>query len=120
MTEVIGIVPDYVPDEDFIPGPLPLLSEGFLSSSLASQPVYVICMYCPGAMSLFTLLYVAPILGIIYYLFFWSRGRPTGGACVSALHNGYSSGGRVKMFLLSQVLQKRSDEIYQELLNTRV
>ena len=33
-------------------------------------------------MSLFTLLYVAPILGIIYYLFFWSRGRPTGGACV--------------------------------------
>ena len=60
-----------------------------------------LCMYCPGAMSLFTLLYVAPILGIIYYLFFWSRGRPTGGACVSALHNGYSSGGRVKMFHLS-------------------
>ena len=29
VTEVIGIVPDYVPDEDFIPGPLPLLSEGY-------------------------------------------------------------------------------------------
>ena len=34
VTEVIGIVPDYVPDEDFIPGPLPLLSEGCIHMSI--------------------------------------------------------------------------------------
>ena len=71
-------------------------------------------------MSLFTLLYVAPILGIIYYLFFWSRGRPTGGACVSAFYTINTVQEDELKCSFYQVLQKRSDEIYQELLNTRV
>ena len=34
-------------------------------------------------MSFFTLVYVTPILGLIYYLFFWSRSTRSGASCVS-------------------------------------
>ena len=53
-----------------------------------------------GAMSFFTLIYVGPILGLIYYLFFW-RTRAEKSHCV-----------------LQQ--QQRGNENYQILLNTTV
>ena len=79
VTEVIGIIPDFVPDEDFIPGPLPLISEGFLKKQFSLK----IQHFNAGAMSFFTLIYVTPILGLIYYLFFWSRSTRPGVSCVS-------------------------------------
>jgi len=79
LTEVVGIRPDVLPDERLVPGPLPLLSE--------------------GAMSFFTLIYVGPILGLIYYLFFW-RTRAEKSHCA--------------------LQQQQGNENYQILLNTAV
>ena len=59
----------YYPSEDFVPGPLPLLSEGKMQNLFDLMKYFCVA----GAMSLFTLLYVTPILGLIYYLFFWSQ-----------------------------------------------
>jgi len=55
---VVGIRPDREPDDDLQPGPLPLITE--------------------FTMSLFTLLYVGPILTIMYYLFCWGKSTAAG------------------------------------------
>ena len=110
---MVGIRPDVVPDERFVPGPLPLLSEGVVlwlyiiddSPPLgAFERIYTRGIPLSknifiGAMSFFTLIYVGPILGLIYYLFFW-RTRTEKSHCV--------------------LQQQRGNENYQILLNTAV
>ena len=44
---------------------------------------FPVCHHIVGAMSLFTLLYVTPILGLIYYLFFWGQATKPQVGCVS-------------------------------------
>ena len=64
---MVGIRPDREPDDDLQPGPLPLIGE--------------------FTMSLFTLLYVGPILTIMYYLFCWGKSTAAGRTIMVMVQN---------------------------------